>query len=116
MSIIIKEFLPYSEYVKLLSNIDIAILPGKSSYALGNISTLLKFNKKIYLSKDGIIAKAFINDSLQFSFVEDIDKMQFSEFIKPVDNSSIESSIKPITYKQSVELWHVLFNKLEENT
>ncbi len=114
--IIIKEFLPCGEYVKLLSKIDVAILPGKSSYALGNISTLLKLNKKIYLSKDGIIAKAFINDSLHFSFVEDIEKMQFSDFIKPVDNSKIKSSMKPITYEQSVELWKNLFNKIEYNS
>ncbi|MTH54510.1 hypothetical protein GKZ89_13985 [Bacillus mangrovi] len=48
----IVEFLPFNEYVSLLSKVDIAIFNHKRQQAVGNITTLLGLGKKVYIRND----------------------------------------------------------------
>lgn len=52
---IMESFLPFKEYIAFLNTIDIAIFDAKDSYALGNISLLIRLGKTLYLNEDGII-------------------------------------------------------------
>lgn len=45
----IKTLLPFEQYQKMLSNVDIAIFGHKRQQAMGNITTLLGGGKKVYL-------------------------------------------------------------------
>ena len=111
-SVIIKEFLPFHAYIELLSNIDVAIFAGNASHALGNIAALLQLNKKIFLSKDGVIAKAFSLDNLNCEFIEEIQDMEFRTFKDSIDNSMINSSLKPLSYEDGVDCWRDCLGKL----
>lgn len=46
------DFLPFDEYIKILSKIDIAIFNHKRQQAMGNIITLLGLGKKVYIRDD----------------------------------------------------------------
>jgi hypothetical protein len=46
------EFLPFSEYLKILSKVDVAIFNHRRQQAMGNIITLLGFGKKVYIRND----------------------------------------------------------------
>lgn len=46
------EFMPFSEYLKLLAKIDVAIFNHGRQQAMGNIITLLGLGKKVYIRDD----------------------------------------------------------------
>lgn len=79
----IEQFMKYEDYVQLLSKMDIVFLAAPYSYALGNISILTYCNKKIFLNENGIIARAFQKSSVPYSAINDLDTMNYEEFIAP---------------------------------
>ena len=110
----IKEFLPVNEYTDMIEEIDVAILPEKGSYALGCISRLLRYKKKIYISKDGIIKKAFDYDNIPYGIYENIKNESFELFSEPVvytDKSGL--NMKPLGYINGVKKWHELYAYLD---
>lgn len=48
----INDFMEYEEYIKLLSEVDIAIYGHEKNQAMGNIITLLGLGKKVYMKDD----------------------------------------------------------------
>lgn len=113
--IIFKDRLPFDEYVNFIRSIDIAILGMQNSSALGNVSLLVYYKKKIYLNSEGDIAKGFDYLNLPYGDVDMIDKEQLSDFIKPVDYN--DECRKPLvehflstTYCKS--LWNKVFSEL----
>lgn len=83
---IIEQKLPYDGYIKLLSEVDIAILPGKWSYALGNINILSNLCKKIYLERDGVIAKSVSKHNIVVNDYKQIENQDLNEFLKVDEN------------------------------
>jgi len=108
---IIKAFLPYEEYVKLLSTIDIAIFDGFTSYALGNIALVLALKKKIYLNKKGVIREAFDMDAIPYSCIDDIKEMSFEEFVDPINYpDNLDSSlISSMDADYAIKAWKIVF-------
>lgn len=79
---IIEEFMPYYNYVKFISNIDIAILGSKNSNALGNLTLLSYFEKKIYVNPVGDLAYGINESGCKVHSINDIGKISFNDFIK----------------------------------
>lgn len=48
----ITDYMPYEEYLKVLAKIDVAIFNHNRQQALGNITKLLGFGKKVYIRDD----------------------------------------------------------------
>ena len=111
---LIKDFYKFEEYSKFLSTMDIAIFDGKESYALGNISLLLMFGKKIFISKDSLIAKAFDEKNVPYGKVETIEKLDFDSFLHQYlyNQSSIEPFIMN-SYEGAINGWKQLFIDLD---
>lgn len=57
----ITEFIPYSEYMCFLKNIDIAVFNHQRQQAMGNTINLLAMGKRVYL-REGTTQKEFFND------------------------------------------------------
>lgn len=103
---IIKDFMPYDEYVRLLEQMDIAIFDGEKSYALGNISILLLLKKKFFLNRHGIIKTAFDAEKIPCACVDDIDNMSFDEFVQTMKYSEeMSENLLPYSRKRALGAW-----------
>lgn len=112
---IITEFLPFKEYVKLLNEMDVVILNGKSSYALGNISILISLKKKIYLNREGILKKAFEKEHIPFCCTDTLKNINFEELRRPLDYSRCgQTSLHIQSYDKGIRAWKYMFSNLEE--
>ena len=81
---IITNFMDYNSYAVLLHKMDIAIFDKIQSYALGNISIMTFFKKKIFLNVNGVLKKGFELEHIPFSTTAEIKDMDFEEFCRPV--------------------------------
>lgn len=111
----IEEMLPYSQYVELLNDMDIAIFDAKISYALGNIYILKLLKKKIFLNKDGVIRRAFDLEGLPYMCTSDLKNISFEEFAKPIVYSEeISMKLAPVSYEKNIQTWHEILSMLEK--
>lgn len=110
--IMIEDMMSYTDYVRLLNKMDIAIYDGLDSYALGNIAIMLSLKKKIYLNASGIIKQAFDKDQLPYGVIDDIGVINYKEFIKPCDYSGINgTNLKLKTRKEFNDYWGIILKK-----
>lgn len=108
--VIVKDFMPYDEYVRFLNKIDIAVLNGEKSYALGNVAILSLLKKKIYLNRKGIIKEVFDEDNIPCGCVDEIDTMGFDEFIKKAEYpENTNNSVFPYDKKRAKGAWVKIF-------
>ena len=107
--IVVNDFLEYKDFLHLIHSIDIAILDGLNSYALGNVAALLYFHKKIYLNSRGLIAKTFDVLQLPYEVTNRIGYYNYKEFAKPFSNYNVDCDILPFSYSKSIEYLHEIF-------
>lgn len=105
----------YNEYCDFLNHIDILILDGKGSYAIGNISLCILRRKKIFLNRYGTISEAFRREKLPFSCTDEINNMTFEEFISPsVYPDILPKAVMPKGNREIVEGWKSCLTELEK--
>lgn len=110
---IIKNMLPYEEYVKFLSKIDIAIMDGMKSYALGNLFLLINMKKKIVLNSKGILAKAFDEIKIPYLTTDDLGKYSPDILFEPFEyENGIPLEFKFRTLEENKEIWKDLLSYL----
>lgn len=110
---ILNEMLPYEDYVRFLDSMDIAILPGENSYALGNISLLVRLKKKIYLSNNSCIKKAFDIDGIPAYDFSNLKLISFDELRKkPIYPDSI-GQWEEKSYEEKTKMWYDLLCNLD---
>ncbi len=85
----LKEFIPYKDYVNLLSQIDIAIFAFKRQQAMGNIISLIGMGKKVYIRNDISMWNFFQELGIKVFDYENVN-------IEPLDSSSQENNSKII--------------------
>lgn len=113
-AVFVENFMPYEEYARFLNSMDVAILAGKNSYALGNIALLLFFGKKLYINEKGIIAKAFSHAKVPFGRVSDLGKDSFEDISRTVVyNEAVIREFAPKPYHISVDFWKKIISDLE---
>lgn len=78
------EFLPYTEYLEILKNIDIAIFGHERQQATANIIQLLGFGKKVFLNKKSTLYDYFNKKDFKiFDFQNfNIDKLSDEALFK----------------------------------
>lgn len=109
---IVKEFMPYDEYVKFLNKMDIAILDGDMSYALGNISVLLLLKKKLFVNRNGVIKEALDEDSVPHKCVDELDDMGLADFIKGIEYpENMSESMLPYSKERAIKAWKTFFKE-----
>jgi len=89
------KFIPFEDYLKLLSKIDIAIFNHNRQQGMGNIRTLLGLGKKVYmrpnltssesLKEDGIKVFLLNNFNLEKSFLEKNENIRLMKKIYSQD-------------------------------
>lgn len=111
---IYEDLIPYQDYVRILSNIDIAFLTGLNSYALGNISILLFLKKKIFLDENGILAQAFNTLQIPFCALQELNNYSYEQFVSPVEYTSDSWKKLSAQKDQNFEnLWEKIFSSLD---
>ena len=116
--VIIKKMMSENEYMNFLSQMDIAIFDFNHQAALGNIWKLMFLGKKIYLSKEGILKKAFDLEGIETFSTNDIGRIDYNRFIEEIDNNSKEYNYyyakKYMDDIKIVEYWKKIYDYLIE--
>lgn len=76
----IETFVPFEEYARYVKNIDVALMDQEYSNALGNISILIYFHKKIYVNDKGDFARSFRKKGIEVNYTGDIKNQTFEQF------------------------------------
>lgn len=104
--IVVDEFMEYDKYVQFINKMDIGIFDCTTSTALGNISVYLFLQKKIMLNRAGVIKKAFDEESIPHSFVDELDTISFDDFIKmPEYPEGVHYDLMPMGKTRAIEAW-----------
>ena len=110
---IIKKMLPYDEYVKFLSGIDLAIMDGKKSYALGNLFLLINLQKKIILNRDGVLAQAFDEINLPYLLTNKLGEYSPDELFSQVEyKDGVPIDFRFRSFEENKQLWKELLSFL----
>lgn len=104
--IAIDKFMEYEEYVSLINRMDIGIFDCTTSTALGNVSVYLFLEKKLFLNRNGVIKKAFDEENIPHSFVDELDSISLEEFEKmPEYPDGAHYELMPMGIEGAVEAW-----------
>lgn len=111
---ILTDTIKYEEYIKYIQKMDIIILEGKESYALGNLAMALFYSKTLFLNKDGALYKGLREEGVPCHSVDEIQKMDFKEFSSLLNyHVHNTSSLLPKPYEESVKEWTSIYDDLE---
>ena len=106
----ILDFMKLDEYMKFISNIDIAIFAHKRQQGLGNISSFLSMEKTVYLREDVTTYEDFINLGIKIKSFEKIDKLRKLEiFNKEILRENKEIMKKKFSEKELKKQWKEVF-------
>lgn len=109
--IVVDKFMEYEDYVDLINRMDIGIFDCTTSTALGNVAVYLYLKKKMILNREGVIKKAFDDENIPHSFVDELDKISFEEFSKmPEYPEDVHYDLMPLGKTRSIEAWKKIFN------
>lgn len=113
--ILIKEFIDYREYAKLMATMDAAIMPCRNSMGMGNISLQLNCEVPIYLHSDGLLSRVFDEKSIPYRSLEELEKRGF-DFLSENFTYSREQIdfFKPLTASDFTEKWMKIFAFLDK--
>lgn len=114
----IEEFIPFEDFAKYISTIDIAVIDNYFSNGLGNLSLLIFFETKIFLNRYGNIGQSFKENGIVSNYTDEICKMNFSDFCTPQFDPKEEiyirySSVAP--KDQVCNKWREILNTLNSN-
>ncbi len=110
-TVIVDKFISLDEYKELLSKMNIAILAGKTSYAIGNINIFLRKGKTLYLAEKSVLDETFNIKKIQHHCIEEIRNMDYSEFATLYENVNGNlSSVK--SYKEALNNWSKCLKQL----
>ncbi len=109
---VIKDFMPYDEYMKFLNKMDVAILDGDISYALGNVAALLLLKKKLFINRTGEIKETFDIENIPHCCVDELDYMPIEEFLKKIDYpENMSENVLPYSRESAVGAWKTFFKE-----
>ena len=80
----LEKFVPRNEYIKKLQETDICIMFHNRQQAFGNCIPLLMLGKKLFLKKENSLFPFFKSMGVIIFDANDIEKMTFEEFSKPL--------------------------------
>ena len=99
-------FMGNSEYIKLLSKIDIGIFPANRQQGMGNLIPLLGLGKKIYLDKNLTSYNEFARLKIRIFDIEDINLKEISSEDKKKNMAIIK---KTFSEANLIKQWKSIF-------
>lgn len=111
-AIIIKKKMEKTDYMNLLSTIDIAIFNTNRQIGLGNILPLIYLNKKIFIPSNTIMYNFFKSNKVDITDYNLVKDMNFKEFIK-AKNGCYGSEFIRSNYMDKIayrKMWSSVFN------
>lgn len=109
----ILNFMKLDEYMKFISNIDIAIFAHKRQQGVGNISSFLSMEKTVYLREDVTTYEDFVNLGIKIKSFEKINELEKLEiFNKEVLRKNKEIMKKEFSEERLKEQWQETFEAL----
>ncbi len=111
---IMDSFLPFPEYCNFITSVDIALIECHNSLALGNVSLLVGAQKTVFLSREGVIRKAFEAQGVPFRILDEIDNSSFDDFAKLIDYPpKMGDDFMMHDYEYFVRLYYSIFEFLD---
>lgn len=115
---VLRDFMPEEEYYELIKKVSIVIFDTGRQCALGNINLMIFRNVKVFLSETGVMYNYFVKRGIPVNKCEDINKLTYSEFIRPnttYDKEKFDSYIYDISHiEPSVEKWTRIYTDLKD--
>lgn len=93
----IRDFMPLDKYRELLENVDIAVMYHNRTQAAGNIATLIRMGKKVYLKKQSTIYQLMKDNGIIVFDSNTIKDLTFEEFSSLLTDSQIQANIEKIS-------------------
>lgn len=85
------EFMPFNDYLQLLGDIDIAIFNHKRQQAMGNITSLLGFGKKVYMRSEIASWKLFEEVGVQVYDINEVELTPLEEKVKAENINKVKN-------------------------
>lgn len=101
--IALTDFMPFDEYLILLSNIDIAIFAHKRQQAMGNTISLLGLGKKVYLRSDVTQWQTLSDMGVKIFDIDHLVSNSYQEFQKNDNTKSNPEIIKSYFNKDTLK-------------
>lgn len=86
--IVLRDVMPLEEYRALLADVDIFVLDSRRQIALGNIHTMLRNQKKIYMPCDSSLYTYFRSQGIHICNIKEIGAVSFSTLTEDLDMDS----------------------------
>lgn len=116
-AVCLRHFMKEDDYFEYLKCVDIGIFNVYRQQALGNIYRLIFRNVKLYMPKDSVMYKHFIEEGIPIQEIESIGRDTFEIFRKPVKSLDEEKFKKFILSfedeKINQERWEIIYRELE---
>ena len=113
-AIFVTQKMDYEEYLRFLHKMDVVIIDGKYSYALGNIGALLLMRKKFVINEHGVIRKAFDKEGLPYITSDKLGNICFDELIRSVDYNASNSNLVIHDYSDNCMQWKRVMDFINE--
>ncbi|WP_345985187.1 TDP-N-acetylfucosamine:lipid II N-acetylfucosaminyltransferase [Sulfurimonas sp. HSL-1656] len=97
------EFMPFEEYLQLLSEIDIAVFNHKRQQGMGNIITLLGLGKKVHLRRDVATWSLFEALGIKVFDAAEIDLQPMDAETKAENETKVKAYFSEANLKQQLE-------------
>ena len=89
-------FVPREQYVKNISEVDVAVMFHNRSQALGNCGALIALGKKLYIKRNNVLWDLFANLGIKCFDANTIESLSFNEFISPLSDKEKSKNISII--------------------
>jgi len=106
----ITDYLPYDDYLKVLSKIDVAIFNHNRQQALGNITKLLGFGKKIYIRDDITTWEYMISHGLKVYSINDVEDDILTPICSDIKTKNIQNVKNYFSESKLITDLEVLFS------
>lgn len=117
-TIILKDFMPKDEYLKIIENVSIAIFHSYRQCGLYNIQNHIFNNTKLFLTEKGVMYNYFKNNGIPVEKFEDINDMDYTKFVsvpKVIHQEKFDHFIEELaSHKEGINLWNSIYSTLED--
>lgn len=109
--------LQYKEYAEFMNKMDAIVYHTAVSTGLGNLSMAVFLRKKMFLNRNGVIARAMESDGIPFHYTDELEKMTVDDLRRKESYEVSESAtLAARSYEESVERWKKIYRDLEKET
>ena len=112
-AVCLKRLMPAEKYTDALCDIDVSVYGAHRQNALGNIFRSLYVGNKVFLPRDNPVYTCFTANGIELGCTDDIEKMSFEEFVKPLPSDKVVAWIREHHHPEaSVVYWKDMFETL----